>query len=837
MPCAAPSRRTRPLCGLALRRRRRGGDAPTSPTSAAGRGALRRRHHGLRRDARARSRSRPRNLHGERRDDFFVGNAFFNRNWVTAPASVAGLRRPRPALQRARCSGCHFKDGRGAPPTSPTRRFSRCSLRLELPGAATHGGAARRADLRRPASSRRRSSASRRRAARASRTRRRRARSPTARRTRCAGRRTRSTSSRYGPLAPDDDDLAARRAGRSSASACSRPCPRTTIVALADPDDARRRRHLGPAEPRLGRRSAERSRSAASAGRRTSRALAQQTAGAFLGDIGITLVAVPERELHRRRRPSAPPRRPAASPSSTRRARSTTSTYYTQHARRAGAARRRRRRRAARQARCSTHAGCAELPRRRRYETGELDGLPGAVGPDDPPVHRSAAARHGRRTSPTVAPTSRRPAREWRTPPLWGIGLVADGQPAHAPPARRPRARLRRGDPLARRRSGTRRASVPRDAAGRSRRAARVPGVAVMRSRPRGACVLWRRGRRSAPLRSAPASSRVLATGRPRRIGGRSLADLAADVHRADLRGRRRRGPLRSRPRGCAAATRRTRPALAAAHAGVAQTRARLERSDAFRFGPADDLGSRAASSTGRRRRRDDRGVVGRHRRARRRRRRRARRQPAQGFLALEYLLFDPAGDERRSSRRSRRADRRAPARFGAPARRRSADKLRRSCATRWARTGRLRRRAGRGRARQPGLPARPEQGVDAIVNAARLQAEVVLTTPSSRKPLGIDRRRRRRTRSRRVAAQRRLARRHRRRARRHRDASTTGTPRRRRGPAARRRGREFRPTRTTQLRADLAAALAAAAAIPPPLRMAVRRNPTRRRGARGVAR
>ena len=29
------------------------------------------------------------NLAGNRRDDFFLGNAIFNRGWVTAPASVA----------------------------------------------------------------------------------------------------------------------------------------------------------------------------------------------------------------------------------------------------------------------------------------------------------------------------------------------------------------------------------------------------------------------------------------------------------------------------------------------------------------------------------------------------------------------------------------------------------------------------------------------------------------------------------------------------------------------------------------------------------------------------
>src|SRR5262245_45537879 len=58
-----------------------------------------------------------RNLQGERRDRFFVGNAIFNRNWVTAPASTEGLDGLGPTFNAESCSSCHFKDGRGAPPT------------------------------------------------------------------------------------------------------------------------------------------------------------------------------------------------------------------------------------------------------------------------------------------------------------------------------------------------------------------------------------------------------------------------------------------------------------------------------------------------------------------------------------------------------------------------------------------------------------------------------------------------------------------------------------------------------------------------------------------------
>ena len=48
--------------------------------------------------------------------------------------------------------------------------------------------------------------------------------------------------------------------------------------------------------------------------------------------------------------------------------------------------------------------------------------------------------------------------REWRTPPLWGIGLLRDRQRAQRSAARRPRAQRHRGDPLARRPGGDSRA-------------------------------------------------------------------------------------------------------------------------------------------------------------------------------------------------------------------------------------------------------------------------------------------------------------------------------------------------------------------------------------------
>jgi len=56
-------------------------------------------------------------LSADERRAFFVGNAFFNDPWVTAPSSTAGRDGLGPTFNATSCAGCHFKDGRGAPPT------------------------------------------------------------------------------------------------------------------------------------------------------------------------------------------------------------------------------------------------------------------------------------------------------------------------------------------------------------------------------------------------------------------------------------------------------------------------------------------------------------------------------------------------------------------------------------------------------------------------------------------------------------------------------------------------------------------------------------------------
>lgn len=81
-----------------------------------------------------------RNLQGERRDAFFVGNALFNRNWVTAPSSTEGLDGLGPTFNAPSCAACHFKDGRGKPPTEQDEKPLSLLFRLSIPGQDAHGG-------------------------------------------------------------------------------------------------------------------------------------------------------------------------------------------------------------------------------------------------------------------------------------------------------------------------------------------------------------------------------------------------------------------------------------------------------------------------------------------------------------------------------------------------------------------------------------------------------------------------------------------------------------------------------------------------------------------------
>ena len=50
------------------------------------------------------------------RTRFVIGNSFFKRNWVEAPASTTARDGLGPHFIARSCAGCHAMDGRGAPP-------------------------------------------------------------------------------------------------------------------------------------------------------------------------------------------------------------------------------------------------------------------------------------------------------------------------------------------------------------------------------------------------------------------------------------------------------------------------------------------------------------------------------------------------------------------------------------------------------------------------------------------------------------------------------------------------------------------------------------------------
>ena len=56
-------------------------------------------------------------LSRQHRREFHVGNSFFKDNWVSAPATAANRDGLGPMFHTRSCSACHVNDGRGAPPS------------------------------------------------------------------------------------------------------------------------------------------------------------------------------------------------------------------------------------------------------------------------------------------------------------------------------------------------------------------------------------------------------------------------------------------------------------------------------------------------------------------------------------------------------------------------------------------------------------------------------------------------------------------------------------------------------------------------------------------------
>lgn len=79
------------------------------------------------------------NITAEHEAAFYSGNSFFNQSWVQAPASTEARDGLGPLFNARSCAACHFKDGRGRPPLEPGEKFLGMLLRLSVEGAGPHG--------------------------------------------------------------------------------------------------------------------------------------------------------------------------------------------------------------------------------------------------------------------------------------------------------------------------------------------------------------------------------------------------------------------------------------------------------------------------------------------------------------------------------------------------------------------------------------------------------------------------------------------------------------------------------------------------------------------------
>jgi CxxC motif-containing protein (DUF1111 family) len=84
------------------------------------------------------------NLSDAERTRFVIGNSFFKRNWVIAPASTTARDGLGPHFIARSCGACHALDGRGAPPDFrkglADEQPLALLLRLSVPGTDARGG-------------------------------------------------------------------------------------------------------------------------------------------------------------------------------------------------------------------------------------------------------------------------------------------------------------------------------------------------------------------------------------------------------------------------------------------------------------------------------------------------------------------------------------------------------------------------------------------------------------------------------------------------------------------------------------------------------------------------
>ena len=79
------------------------------------------------------------NLSDDEQTDFGVGNSFFRQTWVSSPSSTTARDGLGPFYNATACASCHFKDGRGRPPLNSQELGRGLLLRLSTAGHDNNG--------------------------------------------------------------------------------------------------------------------------------------------------------------------------------------------------------------------------------------------------------------------------------------------------------------------------------------------------------------------------------------------------------------------------------------------------------------------------------------------------------------------------------------------------------------------------------------------------------------------------------------------------------------------------------------------------------------------------
>lgn len=74
----------------------------------------------------------------EREFGFLFGNRLFNTEWMVYPGPEPAFDGLGPLFNRTSCSGCHVRDGRGRPPANPGDPMDSMLVRLSLPDGSPH---------------------------------------------------------------------------------------------------------------------------------------------------------------------------------------------------------------------------------------------------------------------------------------------------------------------------------------------------------------------------------------------------------------------------------------------------------------------------------------------------------------------------------------------------------------------------------------------------------------------------------------------------------------------------------------------------------------------------